>query len=246
MPGRVTENAFLGGKIRIRQPKSGWRAGMDAVFLAAAAPAQASQTVLDVGTGVGTAALCLLARVPGVRVTGLELQPDLADLARENAVLNGMEAFFRVETGDIADPPPSIAGLIFDHVITNPPFGEKGTEVHSPLKQKALANQESAISLEDWVRFCRRCLKPNGLLTMIHRADRLDAILGSLGKGFGGIAVFPLRSRQGDEAGRILVQARKGGRSPARLPAGLVLHQPDGRPTPETEAILRHGQPLRL
>ena len=140
----LTTDSLLAGRVRLRQPRHGYRVAIDPVLLAAAVPALAGQAVLDAGLGTGAATLCLLARVPGCRVAGIELQPELADLAAENAALNGVE--LELVTGDLLAPPPELRARSFDHVMSNPPFLEPGEGSASPLPQRMRAHGEGSLS----------------------------------------------------------------------------------------------------
>lgn len=251
----VTEDRLLNGRVRLRQPAEGYRAAIDPVFLAAAVPRVHGKdgggpvSALDLGCGVGAAALCLLARLPEAEVTGLEVQPRLAALARDNATLNGRAESFRVVEGDIADR-DVLAGALsvsdgFDEVLCNPPHQRAGMAA-APDPAKALANREAGASLQDWVAAALAHARPKGAVTFVHRADRLDDLLTALRGRAGGIVVFPLWPKPGAAARRVLVRARKGSRAPLTLAAGLVLHTPDGRFTPEAEDVLRGGRGLAL
>ncbi len=248
----ITENRLLGGRVVLCQPASGYRAAIDPVLLAAAVPALRGERVLDLGCGVGAAALCLAARVPDCRIVGLELQPDLAALARHNAAANGVAHRFAVIEGDVRRPPPELAAAAasetgvpgFDHVMMNPPFLPAGAATPPPEATKALAHQEGAAALEDWIAAACRLLKPRGGLTLIHRADRVDAICAALRPRFGAVELIPLWPKPGRPARRLVVRARKDARSPAVLAFGLVLHRPEGGFTEEAEAILRGGKAL--
>ena len=242
----VTEDQLLGGRVRLRQPVQGMRVAIDPIFLAAAVPAVANQQVLDAGCGGGAAMLCLAMRVPGCRVIGIELQRDLVRLAGDNILLNGMADRLSVMVGDLLQPPPRLSPGSFDHVMANPPFIERGrgTPVADPAK--AAATIEGDAALGDWVRFALGMVRAKGTVTFIHRADRIDALLAQLAGRAGGTVIFPLWPRAGQPAARILVQARKQVAAPARLAAGLVVHEADGRFTEAAEAILRNGEPLAL
>lgn len=215
-------------------------------MLAAALPAEAQQRVLDVGCGSGAAALCLAARVPECRITGLEMQRDLARLASENAVLNGMGERISVITGNLLQPPPRLSPGTFDHVMANPPFIERGRGTPAPVPAKAAASMEGEAGLADWVRFALIMVREKGSITFIHRADRIDALLGQIAGRAGEVVVFPLWPGVGRPASRILVRARKQIAAPARMAPGLVLHGPDGRFTAEADAVLRGGEALAL
>lgn len=241
------EDRLLGGRVRLAQPDRGYRAAVDPVLLAAAVPAREGEHVLDLGAGVGAASLCLAARVAGCRVTGIELQPELADLAARNAEASGLGDRVRVVRGDLLAPPPELAGLAgrFDHVMANPPYLKAGSHTPPPDASRAIAHGEGEADLADWVACCARMLRPRGTATFVHRADRFDEIAALLRRRFGGIVLFPLWPRPGRPARRILVQARLGSRAPASVEAGLVLHGEAGY-TAAAEAVLRHAAALTL
>jgi tRNA1(Val) A37 N6-methylase TrmN6 len=242
----VTEDRLLGGRIRLRQPTEGYRAAVDPVFLAAAVPAEPQQLVLDIGCGPGAAMLCLAARVPHCRVVGLEMQRDLVRLAGDNIILNGVEARVSVMIGDLLHAPPRLSPGAFDHVMANPPFNERGRATPPATSSKAEATIEGDADLAAWVRFALAMVRSKGTVTFIHRADRIDLFLGQIAGRAGEVVVYPLWSGQGKAASRILVRARKQIAAPARLAAGLVLHEADGRLTAAAEAVLRGGRGLEL
>jgi tRNA1(Val) A37 N6-methylase TrmN6 len=242
----VGEDRLLGGRVRIRQLRDGARVAIDPVFLAAAVPAEPGQLVLDIGCGSGAVSLCLAARAPLCRIVGIELQPDLARLAGDNVALNGLAERIEVIAGDLLRSPSALVAGSFDHVMANPPFLERGRFSPSSNRAKEAAAIEGEAGLDDWVRFALKMTRPKGSITFIHRADRIDALLGCLAGRAGGIVIFPLWPTSGRDAGRILVQARKQSAAPARLAAGLVLHEAGGRYTAAAEAVLRGGDALSL
>ena len=230
--------------MRIRQPATGMRVAIDAVLLAAAVPARAGEAVLDIGCGSGGASLCLAARVPKCRVVGLELQPNLAALARDNAEVNGMSDRLTITAGDLLRPPASWRADAFHHVMANPPYlaRHRAAPVGSPAK--AAATVEGEAGLDDWVRCALAMVRAKGTITFIHRADSIDRLVAALAQGCGGISIFPLWPAAGRPATRVLVQARKTVASPARILPGLILHQADRGFTAAAEAILRHAAAL--
>jgi tRNA1(Val) A37 N6-methylase TrmN6 len=241
-----SEDRLLGGRVRLRQPAEGYRVAIDPVFLAAAVPAEPHQLVLDVGCGAGAAMLCLAARVPHSRVVGLEMQRDLVRLAGDNAILNAMEARVSVMIGDLLRPPPRLSPGAFDHVMANPPYNDRGRASPAMTPGRADATVESDADLAAWVRFALAMVRPKGSVTFVHRADRIDALLGEIAGRAGEVVVFPLWAGEDRPASRILVRARKQVAAPARLAPGLVLHRPDGRLTDRAEGVLREGRGLDL
>jgi len=235
----TTEDTLLGGRVRLRQPRRGYRVAVDAVLLAAATAAASGDRVLDLGTGVGAVGLCLGVRVPGCRVVCLELQPAFAALALQNAEANGMANRIETIVHDIAQPLPDGLGL-FDYIATNPPYLAAAVADPSPDRAKALATVESSADLARWLDVATGALKPSGTLTMIHRSDRLDEIVARLAAlGWSEIAVKRL-----PPAARVLLRARRGESLHVQDSAPLVLHRSDGGYTDEAEAILRHAAAL--
>ncbi len=238
METALTEDALLGGRVRLLQPSRGYRVAVDAVLLAAAVDAAPGEHVLDLGTGIGAVGLCIAARVPGCNIVGVELQSELAALAVRNAVLNDAGNRMRTIVHDLAHPlPQDIAN--FDHVATNPPYLAAAVADPSPNRSKALATVESSANLVRWLAVATGALRPTGTLTAIHRSDRLEEILDCLARlGWGNVIVKRL-----PPAGRILVRARSGARAQHESQP-LFLHAPGGGYTDQAEAILRHSQPL--
>ena len=245
-PLPYTEDRLLGGRVLLRQPKEGYRVAIDPVFLAAAVAAEPRQVVLDVGCGTGAAMLCLAARVPEVRVVGLEMQRDLVRLAGDNVILNGMEARASVMIGDLLQPPPRLSPGAFDHVMSNPPFNERGRSAGAPSVAKAEATVEGEADLSAWVRFSLTMVRSKGTVTFIHRADRIEVLLGQIAGRAGEVVIFPLWPGPRRPASRVLIRVRKQTAAPARLAPGLVLHEPDGRLTAAAEAVLREASGLDL
>ncbi len=243
----VTEDALLGGRVALRQPATGYRVAIDPVALAAAIPAGAGDKVLDVGSGVGAAALCLAARVAECRIWGVEIQRDLVRLASENVALNGFEGRLEVMVGDLTRPPPRLAAGSFHHVMCNPPYLAAGNAKPSPDAGKAMASMEAVGDLAQWVDFCVMMARHSGSITFIHRADRLDELLSHLQGKAGGMTIFPLWpvADQSRPAKRVIVQARKGGGGPLKLLPGMTLHEGNAY-TAAADAVLRDGAPLTL
>lgn len=243
-PGlELTDDAFLGGRVSLWQPKNGFRAGLDSVVLAAAVPAKPRDRVCDLGIGAGTAAICLAARVGELRITGVEIDAGLADLARANAARNGVRSF-EVETADVLARPRHLSRQSFDHVITNPPFHDTARGTRAPEAGKARATSAPKQGLTAWLRFARALAKPSGWVIAILPPDQLAVALAALAPAGLGTEIFPLWPKAGEGAKRVILRTRINSRAPLRLLPGLVLHGTDGKPTAEAEAVLRQGEAL--
>lgn len=244
-----TADRILGGRVEITQPRVGHRAGHDAVLLAAAVPAVPGDRILDLGAGVGAAAFCVAARVPQCFLTLVEIDPALAALAEQNAAANGFGNRTRVIVMDALarGAPREKAGLLvgeIDRVITNPPFHDGPRHRASPGAAKRLAHSGGDEVLVGFLRTAVAVLRPGGTVTLIHRADRPEALLAALKGRFGGITIRPIHPKPEAPAARLIITGTKGSRAPVAILPGLVLQDRYGQPTAEAEAILREGRGL--
>ncbi|MDH6178154.1 tRNA1(Val) A37 N6-methylase TrmN6 [Bradyrhizobium japonicum] len=250
-----TEDAFLGGQLRLRQKRSGHRAGHDAILLAAATEARAGDRVVDLGAGIGTAGLALGRRVAGIGLSLVEIDPELAELARANAAANGIAAETIVL--DVTTDAQAFAanGLVpdsVDVVLMNPPFNDPARHRGSPDQARRTAHVASEETLNAWVHAARRILRSDGALTLIWRADGIAEVLTALSRGFGSLSILPVHGEAGRPAIRVLVRAVKGGRAPTRLLPGLMLNDESGVPKNqvteilEGRALLPLAEPRRL
>jgi tRNA1(Val) A37 N6-methylase TrmN6 len=243
----TTVDGFLGGRLQILQPMNGYRAATDPVFLAASVQAKSQDRVLELGCGVGVASLCLAARLPDVKITGLELQKEYAELARQNAAANKIA--FEVVEGDLSRMPAALKEVSFDHVIINPPFFDKGS-VSKPQNMGKATAHVIETELGVWIDASLKRLKPNGTITIIQLAEQLSDILVSLNERAGGVQILPLASRKGRAAKRVIVRAKKAARAPMKLLAPFHVHEGvehvQGRAdyTKVAAAVLRDGMAL--
>lgn len=245
----LTEDGFLGGQLRLKQKRSGHRAGHDAILLAAATDARVGDRVVDFGAGVGTAGLALARRVEGIRLSLVEIDPELAELARGNAALNAITAEAIVL--DVAADAQAFAacGLLpdsVDAVLMNPPFNDPARHRGSPDQARHTAHVAREETLHAWVHAARRLLRSNGVLTLVWRADGIADVMAALSRGFGSIAILPVHGEAGKPAIRVLVRAVKGGRAPTRLLPGLMLNDESDVPAKEVRAILEGRAALPL
>jgi tRNA1(Val) A37 N6-methylase TrmN6 len=247
----LTDDAVLGGRLRLHQPATGHRVGHDAILLAASTAAHAGEIAVDLGAGVGAAGLALAWRVPEVSVRLVELDSELADLAARNASRNGLASRVTAHALDVAAPPADFAaaGLApatAERVLMNPPFNDADRAQASPDARRRIAHLAPAGALATWIGTAARLLRPDGTLTLIWRADGLSELSALLESAFGAVAVQPVHPKPMAPAIRILVRAHKGSRAPLALLPGLVLNTSEGRPSEEAEAVLRGGEALPL
>lgn len=241
-----TEDFLLGGRVLIRQPRDGYRVAIDPIFLAASINVDAGHTVLDVGAGVGAASLCLAMRCPDIKVTAVELLREHVRYAVDNVNLNHVRDRIEVLHGDLLHPPPRLAAGTFTHVMANPPYLETARGRVSTNPNKATANHEGNADLDQWAKFCLLMVKPKGTVTFVHRADRLPEILSYFMGRLGDIVVYPLWPGKNKAAKRVLVSGVKNSQGAFKIMPGMILHQDDGKFTPEADAILRNAQGLDM
>ncbi len=251
LPGELTDDAVLGGRLRLLQPRRGHRFGHDAILLAAATAARSGEHAVDLGAGVGAAGLVLASRVAGLSVILVEIDATLAALAKENAERNGLADRVSVVVLDVAAPARAFAatGLTpgsAERVMMNPPFNDPVRQQASPDKNRRRAHAAPREALAVWVKTAFRLLRPKGVLTLIFPASRMADVLGALGRGFGAVTLLPVHPKPGAAAIRILVRAVKGSGAPLAILPGFVLNGDDGRPSPQAEAVLREGTLLAL
>lgn len=246
----TTEDAVLGGRLRLRQPKRGHRVGHDAILLAAATGGRSGEHAVDLGAGVGAAGLALAARIAGLSVTLVEIDAFLCGLATENTRLNAMESRVRAAACDAEDAQAlAAAGLIagsVDRVLMNPPFNDAKRQNVSPDPRRRLAHVGGRGLLSRWIATASGLLKPQGTLTLIWRADALAEVLSALKPEFGAFAVLPVFPRPEATAIRVLVRALKAGTGALRDYPSLVLNDQNNKPTAAAEAVLRGGGTLQM
>lgn len=236
------ENYLLDKKVKIYQPTDGYRASSDAVWLAASVEkVKKGDSFLDVGAGTGAVSLCLAERFKNteVDITGIELQPMLADAANKSARGNAFN-FVRFINANIFEA--KFQPCSFSHVITNPPYALD--DMASPNPSKAAAHNFQYENLDKWLDFCIKMLKPFGRFYMINRAEALDDIIFHIHKRLGGIEVFPLYSKQGQPAKRIIIRAQKDSKAPLILHPGILVHNDDGTYSEKAKKVLREGKPI--
>lgn len=229
---------ILGKAIKLRQIEGGFHTGLDAVMLAAACPAKAGDHILDLGCGVGGAGLAALYRISDTNLTGIDIQEDHVDTARENAEANSLGERAEFICADVRE----FRDKRFQHVICNPPYMEAGAHAPSPSEKRAKALGHLDTRIDEWIACAFDCISGQGSLTMIHRADMVQKIILAMGKRFGALQIVPLWPRAGAPAKRVIIRGFKHKKTPANIHPGIVLHKADGSYTEDAEAILRQGQ----
>ena len=237
-----TNDYLLNKKVRILQPVDGYRASSDAVLLASLIEnIKLSDTILDVGSGTGAVSLCLAYRFPENHIAGLEIQPQLTDLAKQSADINNFANLVYYQA-DIRQKKLPVSPCFFNHVITNPPYSEHDRP--SPNLSKALAHNHTDFTLNEWLKFCLKMLKPFGKIYLINRVEAIDEILNTFSKRAGGIKIIPVYSKPGEQAKRILISAQKDSKAPTVICPPFYMYNSDGTYTRAADEILRKGKSL--
>ena len=247
----TTDDAFLGGALRVLQPQNGYRAGLDAVLLAAAAPGTPGIRALDVGAGVGVVGLAVARRIAEAHATLVERDCLLASLARANIDRNRLSDRVRLIEADVAQPLGEQAELAalaetFDCILANPPYHAQGRGTAARDIIKANANAMPEGDLDRWARFMAAMARPGGCAILIHKAEALPELVAAFTGRFGEFVLLPVHPRAEAPATRVILRGIKGSRAPLQIRPGLVLHDAAGRFMPEMEDILRHGAALDL
>ncbi len=236
----TTIDALLGGRVRLQQPRVGYRAGMDAALLAAAVRLADGERGLEAGCGAGGALLQVAARCPGAHLTGIERDPAALALARCNVTLNGADKLVSVQSGAVEAGFRALGLAQFAVAFANPPFFDDPSTLRAPHPARREAWMADT-GLAAWTRFLLKTVGEHGRIVIIHRADRLADLLTLLGESAGSFRIRPVHPFADAPAKRVLVQAIKAGRAPLSLLPSLVLHNrgAQGRHTTQAEAILR-------
>jgi tRNA1(Val) A37 N6-methylase TrmN6 len=245
MPSETTDDAVLGGRLRLLQPKRGHRVGHDAILLSAVTAAKGGEHIVEFGAGIGAAGLALAQREAGVTVTLIEIDPELARLAAENAARNGLSGRVRVITADVNELDVQTLSRA-DRVLMNPPFNDPRRHNVSPDAKRRAAHIADPTLLRRWIAKTAALLRDGGVLTLIWRADDLESVLEALQPAFGNVSMLSVYPREDAVRIRVLVRAVKGAHWSRNDCAGLVLNDGAGKPTQAAEAILRKGALLDL
>lgn len=241
----TTCDSLLGGQVSLKQPTRGYRVGIDSVLLAASVTAGNGNDVADLGVGVGAASLCLSQREPTVQITGFEISDSIARLASTNIATNGFDDRVRIEVVDVLDR-RNLPDAGFDQLMSNPPFFLSGKGTESPYEGREQAARLGDGQIVTWVRSAAKMLRQGGYATFIYSVDRLELLLGAMAPRFGDLQIYPFWKQAGAPAKRAIVRGRKGHGGPTEFLPGMALHNSDGSFTDAADAVLRHGNAIRI
>lgn len=208
--------------------------GMDAVLLSGFARARQGDRVIDLGTGTGIIPILMEAKTKAEKFTGLEIQPDSADMARRSVRMNGLEKKIEIITGDIKEAESLFGAASFDVVTSNPPYMTEHHGLTNPEAPKAIARHEILCTLEDVISQSSRLLKPGGNLFMVHRPFRLVDIFVLLRE----YKLEPKRLKlvypfTDKEPNMVLIEANRGGRARMTVEKPLIVYKEQGVYTEE-------------
>jgi tRNA1Val (adenine37-N6)-methyltransferase len=230
-----TTESLFGGRLTCRQPQRGYRFSQDSVVLAHFFTPSPEEHILDLGSGCGIIALILAYRWPAVSVTALELQPGLAEIARNNVELNDFDGRVRIVAGDLREVDRLLPAAGFARVVCNPPYRRRGAARPNPEPEQAIARHEIRAELEDIVKAVAWLLVKGGRADFVYPADRADELRKALqAKGCAPVRLRLVYSYPDGPCRLVLLEAVKGGGADLEvLPPFYVQDGPAGRYTPE-------------
>jgi tRNA1Val (adenine37-N6)-methyltransferase len=234
----LTTDSFFNGRIQVKQNRSGYRFSMDAVLLAWYADPSSDDTILDLGTGCGIIPMILAYRYPKVKIYGIEIQEDLADIATLNINENGMEDRIRILCKDIKTLKHEDTFGPVDLSVSNPPFRKPKSGRINPNEQRAVARHEIKTTLYDVVETARRMLTPSGRFVMVYPAERMTDVLTQMrDSGIEPKSIRMIHSGKNTDAKMIVVEGKKAGRSGLKIHSPLIIYQENGSYSDEVEKM---------
>ncbi|NLU51986.1 MAG: tRNA1(Val) (adenine(37)-N6)-methyltransferase [Clostridiaceae bacterium] len=233
LPDETLEDLQIKG-LYILQKKDKFRFGMDAVLLANFVSILKPKRVLDLGTGTGIIPILLAAKTNAKWITGIEIQPDIADMAKRSVEGNGLNDRIEIIEGDLKAAKDLLGAATYDVVVTNPPYSKVGTGFVNPTESKAISRHEIYCTLDDVLDCARSMLKPNGEFYMVHRPERLTDVI----TGMRWVKIEPkiLRmvvAKEGQAPGLFLIKGLKNGNAGLKIMPNLVIYDQWGNYTEE-------------
>ncbi len=212
--------------------------GMDAVLLSGFARAKNGDEVLDLGTGTGIIPILMEAKTKAGHFTGLEIQPESADMAERSVRLNNLQDKITIVQGDIKEAGTLFDAASFDVITCNPPYmiGQHGLQ--NSEAPKAIARHEILCTLEDVIKQTAKLLRPGGNFYMVHRPFRLAEIIVLLHQ----YKLEPKRMQLvypyvDKEPNMVLIEANRGGKSRITVEKPLIVYKEPGVYMPEIYEI---------
>ncbi len=234
----MTTDTFFNGKLHVTQDASGYRFSIDAIMLASLTDVRAGERVLDLGTGCGIIPLILAYRHPDIRVYGIEIQNDLAELAVANVNDNSMQDRITLLCRDMRALKPDLIGGPVDVIVCNPPYRKPNSGRLNPDPQRAVARHELKVSLSDVLQTVRCMLRTAGRFVTIYTAERAAELLSQMR--LGGIEPKFLRlihSQVDADAKLILVSGKKGARPGVKIGPPLIIYNAAGDYSAEVQKM---------
>ena len=236
-----TLESLFGGRLQILQKKKGYRYTIDSVLLAHFVEPKKGERILELGAGSGVISLLLAFRNPGVRVTGLELQADLADMAGRSISMNCLEGRVTIIQGDVRNTAELLESRSKDVVVFNPPYRKMGSGKLNPGREKALARHEIAGSIADFLRAASYALEPGGRVCLIYPCTRMvEAIHRMRVEKMEPKRLRMVHSRPGARGDFMLVEGMKGGGEELAVLSPLFVYREDERYSEELETLFRN------
>ncbi len=235
----LTTDTFFKGRLQVRQPQTGYRFSIDAVLLACNIKSQPGDSVLDLGTGCGIVPLILAYQNKEIKIYGVEIQKELADIALINVKENNMEDQISIICRDMKNLKHGMISGPADIVVCNPPFRKPGSGRMNPDLQKAVARHEIKINLDDVIYTACRMLRTSGKFIMIYSAQRMIDMFTEMRSN----CIEPkfcrmIHSNISSEAKLVLVEGIKGGNPGIKTGKPLLIYQKDGSYTDEVKLMM--------
>jgi len=238
MQDRLTRNTFFNGKVTVRQERAGYRFSIDAVILAHHVRPKPGERVVDLGTGCGIVPLIVSYRHPATHIFGIEIQEELADIAKDNVRDNGMQETVRIVHRDMQTIQPAMFQGPVDIVVSNPPFRKAESGRINPNRQRAVARHEINVTLQDVVKAAGDILKTTGRFVLVYTSERLPELVQNMRSS----RIEPknvrfIHSRMDSEAKLMIIVGIKQGRPGLKVGPPIVIYNEDGSYTEEVEAM---------